>query len=53
MDYCSKSIRMWHMEHILDILMACVSFHNMVIENEQDANLECIYLGIYAPNPTV
>lgn len=41
--------RMWHMSHISDILMACVILHNMIMEDEQDEDLEPIYM----PNPTL
>lgn len=39
--------KMWHMSHISDILMACVILHNMITEDEQDEDLELIYM----PNP--
>jgi len=34
-----KSNRLWNREVIVDILMACVVFHNMIIENEAGENI--------------
>jgi hypothetical protein len=34
-----KSNRLWNREVIVDILMACVVLHNMIIENEVGENI--------------
>ena len=35
--------RQWDLDTITDIMVTCVIFHNMIIDNEKDNNLESMF----------